>query len=428
MISKFIKVLKNNSKVSAWKITEYLEKSYELFYVQDKLEVNRASDTKEYTVTVYVDKKKQRGASSFNVYDYMSEAEINEKIEENVFAAGFAMNEYYEIPKPEKTKPEKIKSNLGDKPFEKLMPEIVDAVFAANVYKQGYLSATEFFLRENTNRIVNSNGVDITTKKFSGNIEVIPSWDANGEEAEVYRMINFTNFNAKEITAEVDFRLMLAKARCEAKKLTKKSGLKVIIQDAEAGDILRYFSEELTYGKKYTKTLRFDKGAKIQGTKITGDKLNVKVVPFCENAYSSSPVDGDGVVLSEVELIKDGTVKNLHGSYRFGYYLKEKKPTGVVPVLSVAEGKKTSKEMQKEPYLRCVEFSAIQVESDSGYFGGEVRLGYYFDGKKEIPVTGFAISGDLNKSKSTMVFSKETVTTEYYHGPKYIEFKDVQIL
>ena len=97
MISKFIKVLKNNPKVSAWKITENLQKSYELFYVQDKLEVNRASDTTEYTVTVYVDKKKQRGASSFNVYDYMSEAEINEKIEENVFAAGFAMNEYYDI-------------------------------------------------------------------------------------------------------------------------------------------------------------------------------------------------------------------------------------------------------------------------------------------------------------------------------------------
>ena len=93
----------------------------------------------------------------------------------------------------------------------------------------------------------------------------------------------------------------------------------------------------------------------------------------------------------------------------------------------VKEGTKSFAEMAKEPYIRCVKFSGIQVDMNSGFFGGEVRLGYYFDGEKEIPVTGFAISGDLNVARGQFVFSSETVTLGGYHGPKYLEVPDITI-
>ncbi len=428
MMDKFIKALKRNAQVSAWSITEVTKRSRELFYVLDKLETNRATETTDYNVTIYVDKNKKRGIANFAVYDYMSDKELDEKIAEKVYAASFAMNKFFEIPGKDDRKLKTRKTNLKDRPFAEIMEDLVKAVFAANVHKNGYLSATEFFITEWNERIVNSNGVDLSSKKYGAQVEIIPSWEKNGEEVEVYHMLNLGSFNAEEVTAEVDEQLMEAKARFDAVSVPKNKKLKVIIQDGEVGELLYYFVSELSYRKAFMKINKFKPGDHVQGKKVTGDLLNIKLSPFYEGAYNSRAFDSDGVVLDETEIIKDGVAVNRHGSYRFGYYLKEKAPTGVLPVTVVKEGKKTFKEMQKEPYVRCVKFSGLQVDASSGYFGGEVRLGFYFDGKKEVPVTGFSVSGDMNKSASGLVFSKETVTKPSYHGPKYVEIKDMTVM
>ena len=83
--------------------------------------------------------------------------------------------------------------------------------------------------------------------------------------------------------------------------------------------------------------------------------------------------------------------------------------------------------MKKEPYVRCVKFSSFQLDDDSGFFGGEVRLGFYYDGEKEIPVTGFSIAGNLYEVKGKVNFSKEITVESDYIGPKYIEVKDMSI-
>ena len=70
----------------------------------------------------------------------------------------------------------------------------------------------------------------------------------------------------------------------------------------------------------------------------------------------------------------------------------------------------------------------MQLDLDSGFIGGEVRLGFYFNGQKEIPVTGFSISGDFNKISNEMEFSKEITNRPNYHGPKYILLKGMQII
>ena len=61
------------------------------------------------------------------------------------------------------------------------------------------------------------------------------------------------------------------------------------------------------------------------------------------------------------------------------------------------------------------------MDSFSGFFGGEVRLGIYFDGEKTYPVTGFSISGNINEKKCELTLSKEQISTSSgYEGPKYI--------
>ena len=43
--------------------------------------------------------------------------------------------------------------------------------------------------------------------------------------------------------------------------------------------------------------------------------------------------------------------------------------------MKVACGNTTEEELKKAPYIECLKFSGMQMDSFSGFFGGEVRLG-----------------------------------------------------
>ena len=64
--------------------------------------------------------------------------------------------------------------------------------------------------------------------------------------------------------------------------------------------------------------------------------------------------------------------------------------------------------------------SGIQLNIEQNYIGGEVRLGYYFDGKTKTPISGISISGKLDEFLSSLKLSKETVSGAYYEGSKII--------
>lgn len=430
-MKRLLKALKNAKGISGWKVNAQETESCELFYVDKRLETNRATDVEDYLVTIYVDEGDKRGSATFTYYPYMDEKEIKEKIAEAVFASKFTFNRFFELPSPEEVPLEETKTNLSAKPLSKIIKDVQKALFKADKFKDGYLSATEIFLYKIDERIVNSKGVDLTFTQYKGEIETIPSWKKKDDEVEIYDMIRFACFDPKEIESKVKESLLLAKARAKAKTLRPKKlpeGISIIIQDEEVEQVFADFAYDLNYAAKYQQRNHYEIGNSVQGDEISGSKLSLKMVPTYPNAINSAPVDDDGVVLHEVSLIEDGIAKNRWGSYRFGYYLGVDHPTGVIPVIEVKEGSKSFEEMKKGPYIRCVRFSGMQLDSYYGFIGGEVRLGFYFDGKKEIPVTGFSISGDFHALKGKMEYSSETVTRPNYHGPKYIEIKGMQII
>lgn len=427
-MEKIVKVLKETKGVSAYKILERKSESCELFYVLDKLETNRATNIDEFDVTVYVKKSGMIGSSDFTVYKYMDEDEIKKMVEEGVFAAKLAFNPKFKLPKPSKAKVSSPKSNMADKPFNELVEGIVDAVYKANIYKQGWLNSVEFFLTKKTNRLVNSNGIDEEFTSFVGNIEVIPTWKKGKEEFELYKMIEFSNIDLNDITKQVKEILLQAKARANAKKPTVKEGTKVILSgDNNVQQIIESFAMDLHYRNVHAHMSRYEVGKSVQGDDIKGDKLTVDLVPEIVNASASRPFDSDGIVLKKVHLIKDGIALMNWGDNQFAQYIGVKKPTGNIPNLLVKGGSKSYKDMKKEPYLECIKFSALQVDSMTGFFGGEVRLGYYFDGEKTIPVTGFAVSGNIHELKGKLVFSKEVETLSSYKGPKALEVEGMII-
>ena len=96
--------------------------------------------------------------------------------------------------------------------------------------------------------------------------------------------------------------------------------------------------------------------------------------------------------------------------------------------MKVECGNTSETELKKEPYIECLKFSGMQMDSISGFFGGEVRLGIYFDGTNTYPVTGFSISGNIKEKRSELTLSKEQISTSSgYEGPKYILVKGMDI-
>ena len=238
-------------------------------------------------------------------------------------------------------------------------------------------------------------------------------------------MLELEKYDLVELKKQVKELLNLSIKRYEAKELAEKENINIILENDEVAQLLSFFTDDLTYGAKYQHININEIGDSVQG-KIKGDKLTIKMVPYYSGCIGSRDFDSDGVILKEVSLIEKGIAKSMYGSYRFGYYLNEK-PTGILPVMVVKEGNKTIDDFKKNKYVRCARFSNMQLDSNTGFFGGEVRLGFYFDGKKENPVTGFSISGNINELKKELYFSKETVDLPNYHGPKYVLIKGMKI-
>ena len=427
MIEEVLKALKASKSIAAWKINLTKTESSELFYVQKKVETVRATDTTDCSVTVYVDSEGKRGESSFSVYPYMNAEDIASLIEENVFAAKFTLNKFYELPKPVSHQKEEVKSNLADEPFSTLIAKIGAAIQEANVMENASLSATEVFLYKITKRVINSSGIDDSSSSYECKIETIPNYVKGKEEVEIYQAISFASFSPKALTEKVAESLRLVRDRANAVPMPKVGPTAVILEDENSERFLETFADDLGYNTAYMHGNLFSPGDDMQEGR-TADALNITMRPFVEGALSSCFLDRDGVYLSPIEIIKDGKAINRHGLYRYGYYLGEKNPTGLLPILDVKEGNSSFDYFKKKPYIRVVRFSDMQADLNDGFFGGEVRLAYYFDGEKEIPVTGLTIQGDYQKAKGSFLLSKERVVLDSYTGPRYVYIPDVVIL
>ena len=358
------------------------------------------------------------------------ENQRKEEIRKKIYAAKFALNPHYDIPSKSDKALEKATSNFASLSLEEAGEKVVKALLKAKQYDEAIFSATEIFITKKDIRILNSRGVDVSSTSYEGFVEFIPSWEKGGEEVETYNNLKFSNLDEEELTRKIDECVLLTKARFEAVPLKLEKPVKVIIEGEDVHNYFDFFVDNTSYGYKYQQMNRFELGDNVQGENVSGTKLNISMIPEYEGCASSRAFDNDGVVLEAIQIVKDGVAVARHGSFRFGYYLGEKNPTGSLPIVKVEPGEKSFEEMKAEPYVRCVKFSSFQYEEYSGFFGGEVRLGFYFDGEKEIPVTGFSISGNLGEVKDKVVLSKETQVYSGYEGfvgPMYLEIKGMGI-
>ncbi|MBR2577728.1 MAG: hypothetical protein IKE38_02240 [Erysipelotrichaceae bacterium] len=416
--NEIIKCLKANKQISDYQLIINTKDSRELFYVLDHLEINRAVKTTTTVINVYVSDGKYTGSSTVTVTSADDQRSLDKKIKDAVRKTKEARNPYYPLP----DRQEEIKEKkAGKADLNAIGTDVAKAVFAADRYKDGWLNSTEIFVSDVETQFLDSKGTRHEAHRFNIGVEVIPTWSKDGEEIELYKYYESSAIDYKAITREIDELLQNARERANAvtpKEIGLPEDLKVLVKNDMLQLILDSISFDFNYQNIYFKENHYDLKDQISDT-----KLSLTLKPVIKGCARSARFDEDGIVLKSTKVIKDGKVDRLWGSNRFAYYLG-KKATGNLPLMEL-DGPRS--EYRREKHLIIENFSSPQLEETSGYWGGEVRLARYFDGKKYIPLTGFSISGNIYEDLKTVELSKEDDLLANYKGPKYMIFKGIKI-
>ncbi|MCD6159362.1 MAG: Zn-dependent protease [Kosmotoga sp.] len=427
MLRKIKKALESTREISDWKVIETIKEGHELYFIRQELDMNRAKNVSSYNVTVYHDfeeaGKKFRGSAQTTIHPGMSEGEVKKRIEESTFAAGFVKNRPYPIAEPSEAKGS-ISSGLQKGEISDWIVEIASEVFSQDIKKGAYLNSTEIYLTKVHTHILNSRGVDVQFDAVRAFIELIVT--ATGEEeVELYHQLRFSDYRPGSISKKVTEFLEEALNRAQAKPTPALGTAPVLLVSEPAEDFLSYYVDNASARAVYEKISTFKIGESVQGD-FVGDGITITLDPFMPESYYSAPYDGDGFALNREQIIVNGKLLKYWGDVRYSHYLGVE-PTGNIHNFSVEPGKNTLETLREGPHLEVALFSAFNVDSVTGDFGGEIRLGWYCDGKERYPITGGSISGNINKVQKELLLSKETQKSKRYTGPKAVKLLNVSV-
>ena len=419
-----INLLKQDPRISGYKINRTEKDSYELFFVRGKLETVRSTSTCDREVTVYADHGGFRGDARFFVYPSTTEAELESKISE---AAGNALlidNQPYELPAAEQSE-EQVPGNLSEKPFPELAAEIARLIFDANKTENGSLNSVEIFLNRYTDTVCNSRGLHKVQHRCTAMAEAIPTYNGEKQSVELYEQYNFSSLDPTALTREISEKMQEVQARYEAVKPSEPLSCPVVLNRLELSDLFSSIAGELNYSTVYSGENMFSRGDRIQ-KKVAGDPITLRMEGAVPGCTGSACFDSDGLSLTGIDLVKEGTAVNYYGSSRYGQYLGET-PTGNLRCLRVQPGTLENADLEKGSYLEILSMSGLQVSFYNDYIGGEIRLAYLHTGNTVQPITGISVAGKLQNVLDTIRLSRETAVCGNYTGPARALLSGMQI-
>jgi PmbA protein len=420
----------NHKEISGYKINETQVQSNELFFVKKNVDMDRAKSVHHFNVTVYVDfiegDKSYKGSSSTSIHPTMNDAEIENAIREAAFAAGFVKNPYYPLVNPETCDTVLPESNFSKESLPYWMNEITKAIYRNDIYEKGGINSCEIFLDKIITRIVNSEGVDITKEGYRCMVEFITTWKEEGEEIELYRCIDCSDFDAELLADEVKNMINICKEKAIAGNTPALESSTVILTREAVKDFFAYYYSKSNASSVYNQSSTWKVGDMIQGEEVKGDRITLTLDPFMKNSTNSETYDLEGFPVKQIKIIDGGELKQYAADTRYAHYL-EVPATGNIGNVVIESGCKTVEELKKEPHLMTAAFSDFTVDTFTGDFCGEIRLAWYYDGKTTVPVTGGSITGNIAALCHELYLSKERQKDNNFEGPEMVMLKNVTV-
>lgn len=418
MINRIIDML-DLEGIEKFLINKTEKESSELFFIRKDLDTRRKKHITDYNVTVFRDVEKDGnkflGSARISVYSTMTDPEIREKLKSAYFAAQFAANPYYELVQGDGIARE---DNTVPESTEEAVNVMAKALFSVDTHEDAFINSAEFFAENEHNRIVNSNGIDVSYNKFTIKGEFVTQC-ALEEDVELYYHFEYDKVNEKALAEKAEEGINAARDRSSAKRCLKSGNYNVILSGENVAEIFNYYSERSDASYIYAKYSDYKVGDTVQGENVSGEKLDLTL-------EATVPYSSEGIKMSDLKLIEDGVLMAVHGTSRFSQYLGTQ-PTGAYSKIKLDAGTQTLEEMKKTPYLHVIKFSDFQMDAFTGHFGGEIRLAYLFDGTSVSKVTGGSVNGIITNAHKNFVFSKERYSDSRYDGPFAVRIENAAV-
>lgn len=435
---------KSEAKIADWRLVGAKISRQELYFIRERTEQLRAVDELRYSLTVYVDSeadgKKFRGEATVGIQPSHTQAEVEAKIEQALFAASKSKNAWFDLPGPARAK-----ISLPASGFEGLDPDarieaLRSALYApeagaasgegsAEGAPKPRINSLELFLSKEEKAFANSKGLEFSGLTWRGYSEFVVEADSARGPVELFDDIEFSDPDAERLSEATGSRLAQVGDRALATPLPSLSDIPVILSGREAEDLFAWFFGNSTTSAIFTKASPFSLGAYVQAADKGGeaaDPLDMWAEPYLSGLAASAPFDADGFPLERTQVIQGGYLRNLVGAIRYADWLGVERK-GSFPLFSVSPGTMPLAEMRAKPYLEPVMFSDFRLDPVTGDFGAEMRLAYWFDGEKRRPVTGGSISGSVTELSPTMRRSIERGLATRSLCPKAVLLRGVSI-
>lgn len=430
LLDRILNIISEND-IQNYLISQTITNSEELFYIKKDLQLTRNKNTTKCDVTIYHDydynNTPMRGSSSFTADISMTDEELERQIISAYNSALSVKNPYYKLPMGNQMFSESDNISSDNINLAKIFTahEIAVMLFKNDLSTDAFINSAEIFVTSSDVRIINSNGINVSYSDviYSGEYVVQA---LNPNDVELYYDFKYSYLN-KDIAHELEYKLHnslnavrdRAKAKSVANSDIKMNYKRIILEGNSIYDLFSYYLKRLDASMIYPGYSDFTINNTVipentVDNLICADSINISLT-------AATPYSSEGIPLIKTSLIENNIAKLITGNARFSHYLGIP-AIGTYESYSMKCGNTSIKELEKEPYLKIVNFSDFQMNELTGQFGGEYRLAYYFDGINTIPVTNGSLSGNINDLVKSMRLSKECQSSYNFEGPMAVGY------
>jgi len=289
----------------------------------------------------------------------------------------------------------------------------------------------------NHNYLRNSNGLDLDSIKTFYFIELSLKAQKNGDLSEFWDVGYYKSKDHLKFGQRLEDWSKLAKDTLRAKVPEPNEKTIVIFPPNVLKEAINPVVGIHSLAKsRYEKISRFN-----PGDKVANDDFILHDDGLLEGGLSSNPWDAEGISQQKTSVIENGVFKNFLYDHKYAL-LENKKSTGNasrtangtvnngISNFTVNSGDISLKDMiseiKKGYYIQ--KFSWLNPDVVSGFFGAEIRNGYYIkDGEFKYPIKLGNVSGNvLDMIKECLYISKEREYSENSYFP-YIAFNNLNV-
>ena len=403
-MEKYIEILKSCG-ADAWEIQDTKTRSWEFYFIGHKLDQNRAKDVEHIDLKVYKlsEDGQSLGIASAEVSPTDSEETITKTAANLVYQASLVKNKPYRLNQPEQAEPQAVEQ----KPLDEEAKNFIKTMLGIEETSTEYLNSFEIFVNQNEQRLITSEGIDITQSYPTSMLDLVVNARKEEHEIELYRLYKLGSCEPEQIKRDVEELLRFGKDRLLAVRTPQLEHTPVVLSTDAALAVYEYFLSNLDAAFLVRGMSSYEIGKPI-AEDIKGDRITIKTAVTLPGSPCNFTYDEEGAVIRDEVLMEGSVPKKFVGSRKFSQYIGLE-DSFIVSNWCVSGGEKSAAELRKGKFLEIVEFSDFQVDSMTGDIFGEIRLAYYHDGEGTVtPVSGGSVSGNMLDNIAHMQMSRET--------------------